>query len=147
MKPVLLARTASDSIYTRIVFPEYILVGIRSEPFIALGTGIGGGYGEATVVTANDVVRSHIGYHWFHGSTSMGAKILSSEPVCRLAQACFYRCPRAGLYGWTVVSGDPLLDTLLWQLLEAVNDELFFVTSVKKRLLVGLRVNRHSRPT
>jgi hypothetical protein len=119
MKPVLIARTLLGVKYTRIVYPDFIIRSIDDDPSIAIHHII------YSISSMNTIPADMEGLMTCSQGTlqeeSYGM-ILLSDRVGRLALDCYYKCLKVRS-DWATVPG---VDDLLWRLLEAINDELFF---------------------
>ena len=134
MKPVLLARF-NGCIYTRIVYPDFIIHNIGSEPIIALFHDVDVGPGDhnkqIVFVIPSDIVKSHVGTWYVIDRPQAYVQIAMTDLIHRVTRACDDRCINIK-FEWTILASN-YIDVLLWRLLEAVNDELFFEGVAEKK--------------
>ncbi len=137
MKPVLMARKTlhGNGIYTKIVYPDFIIRYSQSLPFISLNHNMvvwnsTYQFHQTVLVTAVNTIESFVGTDYGLVNSRMPEVALTTKLIYRLANACYNKCIAVGT-NWTIVDDTWEADKLLWQLFEAINDELFFATGCR----------------
>jgi hypothetical protein len=137
MKPVLLARSNNCSVYTRIVYPDFIIHDLNSKPTIAPYHGFDVDVSSMCTLTVNiiptDIVRSIIGTQYTIVSSRKHVQIALTDIIIHhVTRACCGRCAYVGST-WQIVDN---VDELLWRLYAALMTVLFFHT--KKLILCSV---------
>jgi hypothetical protein len=125
MLPVLLARNVG-CIYTRIVYPDFIIQNIDHSRVIICHHLINmPGCSDIINVVAADMASVIEGTEYCVTSSPMGYDILGSKLYENLLLKCYNICRRVKSRKWTVFSSD-YIDNALLELYALINDELFF---------------------
>ena len=119
MKPVLLARYNGCNVYTRIVYPDFIMYDLIS-PTIAPYHGFAVDVSSMCTLTVNiiptDIVRSTSGTWYTIVSSRKHVQITVTVLMHHIMRECCGKCAYAGSK-WQIVDN---VDELLWRLYAAL---------------------------
>ncbi len=125
MRPTLIARNEYGTIYIRVVHLDYVLRDI-TRPSISVQHQLTHNYHTDVLVPAA-YIPEYLSGGWAMLKGVSGDVRITPYIITPLMCECRDKCHSVGM-AWTIIEG---VDGLLWRLIEAINNDLFFRTYEK----------------